>query len=115
MTKISIDQLYDNYLTTLSYLDEKYVNGSDAELSYAVSELEGDSHTFLHINTTQLLIEARLITDQITVKSHSLRTLINDLLLNKPTMDEIRLSRDWNIARLLAKEILIEIQEARGD
>jgi hypothetical protein len=114
MSMISIEQSYDLYLTTLSYLDEKYFNGPDADLSDAISELEGDSHTFLHTNTTQLLVGAGLITKQVADKSQHLRTLINSLLLSKPTMKKIRLSRDWKTAAFLAKEILIEIHTING-
>ena len=111
MDKISTDKSLEFYLNTLSYLDEKYISGSDDELEYYIlEELDADAHTFLHTYTVNLLIDKDLIPKSVAKDSDNLRTLVKDLIDKKRKLDEIRFDDDWKKARQIAKRILTKIK-----
>jgi hypothetical protein len=111
MDHISPDESLDLYLTTLGYLDEKYVNGSDEDLEYYIlEELDSDVHTFLHDCTVDILVDEDLIPESVASETDQLRTLVKDLIERKRTLDEIRFDNDWKNARQLARKILTEIK-----
>ena len=103
-------QSLDYYLTTLSYLDEKYVNGSDEDLKYYIlEELDADAHTFLHYNTVDILLNADLIPESVEEKTQQLRDLVRQLIDTKKSLDQIRNDPEWKKARQMAAEILSDI------
>lgn len=110
MKEISIEESLDFYLTTLSYLDEKYINGSDDDLKYYIlEELDVDAHTFLHQNTVNKLIDKKLIPKSIAEETDNLRSLIKILIEEKSSVEEIRYDPEWKKAREIAKDILEKI------
>ena len=111
MDEISADKSLDFYLTTLSYLDEKYINGSDDDINYYVlTELDSDAHTFLNYYTVDLLVDEGLIPESVADDTENLRTIVKDLIERKRTLNEIRFDDEWKNARQLAKKILTEIK-----
>ncbi len=111
MDEVSVDKSLEYYLTALSYLDEKYINGSDEDLKYYIlEELDADNHTFLHYNTVDLLIKQSRIPKSIKQDTEILRNLIINLIEGKRKLHEIRFDFEWIKARVLAKKILTEIE-----
>ena len=104
-------QTLDLYLTTLGYLDEKYVLGSDKDLEYYIlEELDIDVHSFLYCENVDILVNARLIPDTVSEITEELRDLIKRLIDTKRSLDQIRNDLEWKNARHIAKNILEEIK-----
>jgi hypothetical protein len=104
-------QNLDLYLTTLGYLDEKYVLGSDEDLEYYIlEELDADAHTFLYYENVDILVNAGLIPTTVSEKTEELRNLIKRLIDSKRSLDQIRNDSEWKTARKIAKNILQEIK-----
>lgn len=81
-------QNLDLYLTTLGYLDEKYVLGSDEDLEYYIlEELDADAHTFLYYENVDILVNAGLIPTTVSEKTEELRNLIKRLIDSKRSLD----------------------------
>lgn len=111
MEHISIDKSLDLFLTTLGYLDERFIKGSDDDIDYYIlTELDSDAHTFMHNYTVGLLFEAQLIPESIIKDTERLRADIKDLIKRKITYNEIRYDLEWCAARKLAKSILTKIK-----
>ena len=111
MEELSADQLFDIFIDTLGYLDEKYLS-SDSDLEYFImEELDSDAHTFFHSNTVNKLINAKLISASIGSDVNELRELIIGPLQNKMKLESIRDDSQWQEARYLAKCILKDIKK----
>jgi hypothetical protein len=107
-------QTLDLYLTTLGYLDEKYVLGSDEDLKYYIlEELDADVHSFLYYENVDILVNAGLIPDTVSERTEELRNLIKRLIDTKRSLDQIRNDPEWKTARQIAKNILEEIKVFR--
>ena len=104
-------QSLDLYLTTLGYLDEKYVLGSDEDLEYYIlEELDADVHSFLYYENVAILVNVGLIPDTVSERTEELRNLIKRLIDTKRGLDQIRNDSEWKTARQIAKNILEEIK-----
>ena len=104
-------QTLDLYLTTLGYLDEKYVLGSDEDLEYYIlEELDVDVHSFLYYENVDILVNAGLIPDTVSERTQELRDLIIRILETKRSLDQIRNDIEWKTVRQIAKNILEEIK-----
>lgn len=112
MEHISKEKSLELFLDTLGYLDEKYVNGSDNDINYFIlTELDIDTHTFLHSYTVDILVDNKFIPESLAEKVDQLRNFIRYLIDNKNTLEEIRNDNEWKNARQIAKEILNEIAD----
>ncbi|MCC4214264.1 hypothetical protein [Leeuwenhoekiella parthenopeia] len=111
---ITVEESYELFSDTLSYLDKNRLEGSDEDLEYFIfEELPGDAVSFLHGWTVDRLIEAKKIPTDVRNDVLNLRTQILEQLEKTRSIEDYRNDLNWELIRDQAEEIKEKIKKKR--
>ena len=112
MTELSLQELYELYLDTLSQCTPSILEMSDEDiLCILFEEFASSAWAYLHIDNLSNLRNAGLIDDAIVEESQEIRRCWLALEDHDWTIDDIRHNREWsnmfNRCNTLKQKVLI--------
>ena len=112
---ITVEESYELFSATISYLDKERLDGSDDVLSDLIfEELSSDAVSFLHEWTVDRLIEAKKIPVEIRTDVLKLRTQILAELERTSIIEQYRNDSNWELIRKQAQAIKEKINDPTG-